>query len=134
MGYKVRFEPSGREIELSPDETILQGAMSAGVHINASCGGSGTCGKCKVKIVRGETTLPPMPQLQKWEIEQGYRLACMTKPTTDIVVEIPIESQIDRTVLRRERAGFARVLSPQDINQLVQGWTIDPTVFSGILS
>jgi len=133
MGYKVRFEPSGREIELSPDETILQGAMSAGVHINASCGGSGTCGKCKVKIVKGETTLPPMPLLQKWEIEKGYRLACMTKPTTDIVVEIPIESQIDRTVLRRERAGFARVLSPQDINQLVQGWTIDPTVFKRYL-
>ena len=133
MGYKVRFEPVGRELELAPDETILQGAMSAGVHINASCGGSGTCGKCKVKIVKGETTVPPMPMLQAWEVKEGYRLACMTKPLTDIVVEIPVESQIDRSVLRRERAGFAKVLSPQDIHQLVRGWTIDPTVFKRYL-
>ena len=37
---------------------LLQAAMEAGIHINASCGGSATCGKCKVKILKGTVDSP----------------------------------------------------------------------------
>ena len=37
--------------------------MEAGIHINASCGGSATCGKCKVKILRGTADSPRHPKV-----------------------------------------------------------------------
>ena len=42
--------------------------MEAGIHINASCGGRGTCGKCKVKILKGSVDSPKHPKLSQWEI------------------------------------------------------------------
>ena len=51
--HKVTFLPSERKISVDEEENLLQAAMEAGIHINASCGGSATCGKCKVKIAEG---------------------------------------------------------------------------------
>jgi len=37
-----------------PDgENLIRAAMEAGVHINASCGGEGVCGKCRVIVEDG---------------------------------------------------------------------------------
>ena len=124
----ITFRPSGRKIEVEREENILEAAVAAGIHINASCGGSGTCGKCKVKIVRGKTRSPQNPKLSKREFDEGYRLACNTFCLGDLEVEIPLESQVDPSVLRLKREGRYR-LSPRDIDQLVEGWEIDPAVF-----
>ena len=47
---QVTFLPSDVSIEVPRGETVLRAAMAAGVHINASCGGDGVCGKCRVII------------------------------------------------------------------------------------
>ena len=129
--YTVTFHPSERRISVEPNENLLQAAMEAGIHINASCGGSATCGKCKVKIVQGEAASPKHPKLPQWEYGQGYRLACLTPVQGDLDVEIPLESQVDRSVLalKGDRSAHKYLLSPQDIYQLVRGWDVDPTVF-----
>ncbi len=124
----ITFRPSERKIEVGREENILEAAVAAGIHINASCGGSGTCGKCKVKIVRGKTRSPQNPKLSKWEFDKGYRLSCITACLSDLEVEIPIESQVDPSILRLRREG-RNLLSPRDIDQLVEGWEIDPAVF-----
>ncbi|MBU2054264.1 MAG: DUF4445 domain-containing protein [Proteobacteria bacterium] len=129
--YKVTFHPSGRSISVDEGENLLQAAMEAGVHINASCGGSTTCGKCKIKIAGGAADSPMHPKLSPAEYEEGYRLACLTSIRGDLNVEIPPESQVDKAALAlkgdREQASY--LLSPKDIYQLVQGWDVDPTVF-----
>jgi len=43
---KVKFLPHGREVEVEKGTTVIRAALNAGVHINASCGGNGVCGKC----------------------------------------------------------------------------------------
>jgi uncharacterized 2Fe-2S/4Fe-4S cluster protein (DUF4445 family) len=101
----ITFRPSGREIEVEREENILEAAIAAGIHVNASCGGSGTCGKCKVKIVEGKTRSSKNPKLAKREFDKGYRLACITSFLSDLEVEIPIESQVDPSVLRLKREG-----------------------------
>ena len=113
------------------EENLLQAAMEAGIHINASCGGSGTCGKCRVKLLNGAVDSPKHPKLTQWEYDEGSRLACLTSIRSDIDVEIPLESQVDKSVLalRGDRGAHKYLLSPQDIYQLVQGWDVDPTVF-----
>ena len=105
--------------------------MEAGIHINASCGGSGTCGKCKVHLLNGVPDSPKHPKLTQWEYDQGERLACLTTIRGDIDIEIPIESQVDKSVLeiKGDREAHKYLLSPQDIYQLVQNWEVDPPVF-----
>jgi uncharacterized 2Fe-2S/4Fe-4S cluster protein (DUF4445 family) len=129
--HNVTFLPSERKILVDEEENLLQAAMEAGIHINASCGGSATCGKCKVKLLKGVVDSPKHPKLTQWEYDQGYRLACLTPIRGDIDVEIPIESQVDKSVLalKGDRAAHKYLLSPQDIYQLVKGWDIDPAVF-----
>ncbi len=78
--------------------------MEAGIHINASCGGSATCGKCKVKILKGARSTPRgIPSCRSGNMTEGYRLACLTTVRGDIEVEIPIESQVDKSVLETQR-------------------------------
>jgi uncharacterized 2Fe-2S/4Fe-4S cluster protein (DUF4445 family) len=58
--HNVTFLPSERKISVDEEENLLQAAMEAGIHINASCGGSATCGKCKVRILMGiRSRIPP---------------------------------------------------------------------------
>ena len=76
--HNVTFHPSERKISVDEEENLLQAAMEAGIHINASCGGSATCGKCKVKILKGAVDSPKHPKLTQWEYDEGYRLACLT--------------------------------------------------------
>jgi uncharacterized 2Fe-2S/4Fe-4S cluster protein (DUF4445 family) len=129
--HKVTFHPSGRSISVERGENLLQAAMEAGIHINASCGGSATCGKCRVRLLKGKMDSPPHEKLSDEEYGHGYRLACLTSVTDDIDVEVPPESRIDRSVLalKGDRGSARYLLSPKDIFQLVRGWDVDPTVF-----
>ncbi|HBB17056.1 MAG TPA: ferredoxin [Syntrophus sp. (in: bacteria)] len=128
---KVSFHPSGRSVAVVEGENLLQAAMEAGIHINASCGGSGTCGKCRVKIVGGAADSPMHDRLSPAEYKEGFRLACLTSIRGDLDVEIPLESQVDKSALalKGDREQGSYLLSPKDIYQLVQGWDVDPTVF-----
>ncbi|MCX8022887.1 MAG: ASKHA domain-containing protein [Syntrophorhabdaceae bacterium] len=130
--FKVKFLPLDRIYTTDGDETILDVAMKFGVHINASCGGNASCGKCKIKVVEGNISSPLHPRIPKWEYDAGFRLACMTRPKSDVVIEIPFESQIDRYALKqKERASL--ILSPSDLGELVKGWEVDPAVFKRYL-
>ncbi len=76
---KVTFQPQGRVVYVLPGTKIIEAAAVAGIIINAPCGGVGTCGKCKVKIV--------LPQQR-----QGEYLACRQIISEDTVIEVPCES------------------------------------------
>jgi ferredoxin len=52
---KITFLPGNASIQVARGESIIRAAMAAGVHINASCGGDGVCGKCRVIIEEGQT-------------------------------------------------------------------------------
>jgi uncharacterized 2Fe-2S/4Fe-4S cluster protein (DUF4445 family) len=97
--YRVRFIPHEREIEVAEDTVLIRAAMDAGVHINASCGGTGLCGKCRVLIEEGEVEGGINEKLSQKDIDQGYRLACQSLVKSDILVRVPIESEVDASVL-----------------------------------
>ncbi|MFP4159660.1 MAG: ASKHA domain-containing protein [Desulfobacterales bacterium] len=97
--YKVSFLPHEKQIEVEEGEHLIRAAMDAGVHINASCGGEGVCGKCRVLIESGEVEDGVSEQLSSEDIEKGYRLACLSKVKSDLTVRIPTESFIDAKFL-----------------------------------
>lgn len=98
-GCTITFLPHERVITVSSGESLIRAALQAGVHINASCGGEGVCGKCRVLVEKGTVAGGISERLSKEDIEKGYRLACLVKVSEDISVRIPIESSIDKSVM-----------------------------------
>jgi len=94
MPFKITFYPNRKTIEAKDGQTILKAGGAQGVHINATCGGKGNCGKCRVIVKEGKVTAKESAFLTEADIKQGVRLACMTKPASDLTVEIPLGSQM----------------------------------------
>jgi uncharacterized 2Fe-2S/4Fe-4S cluster protein (DUF4445 family) len=51
--FKLTFKPSGRSVYVLPGTLLLEAAGRAGIVLQTPCGGNGTCGKCKVRVVGG---------------------------------------------------------------------------------
>ncbi len=97
--YKVKFLPHNKEIIVPGGQKLIRAAMEAGVHINASCGGEGVCGKCRVLLEEGELGEGVSEKLSKEDIARGYRLACKSIVNSDVTIRIPLESSIDAKAL-----------------------------------
>ena len=101
--HKIKFLPHNKKITVMHGENLIRAAMEAGVHINASCGGEGVCGKCRVIIEDGSVEGGITEKLSKEDIEKGYRQACLASVQSDVVVRIPIESEVDISVLNLQK-------------------------------
>jgi uncharacterized 2Fe-2S/4Fe-4S cluster protein (DUF4445 family) len=80
--------PDDRWVKVKRELTLLEALPEAGVELESDCGGEGTCGKCKVRIVTAIG--PPDDQekklLSKEELERGERLACRVRIKKSLVV------------------------------------------------
>ncbi len=87
-----QFKKGKDGLKIHPGLTILEFAQMAGIRINAECGGAGTCGKCTVRIEKGEENLsPPTHFEKKSNLQEKERLACqarIVRDKTDMVVYI----------------------------------------------
>lgn len=101
--HKILFLPHNVEMDVDQGENLLRAAMEAGVHINASCGGEGVCGKCRVIIEKGEVEGGITEKLTTEDREKGYHQACLSTVRSDLVVRIPIESEVDAGLLNLSR-------------------------------
>jgi uncharacterized 2Fe-2S/4Fe-4S cluster protein (DUF4445 family) len=118
LGKHVTFKPYEISVEVPDGENLLRAALLAGVHINASCGGEGVCGKCKVLLESGELTSTHSGLLSDEEWDLGYRQACQSFIHGDVVIRIPPESLLDRRTLTRRRTGVGLRPSPIDLEAL----------------
>ena len=98
--HKVTFQPHGTTIAVVDGENLIRAAMEAGVHINASCGGEGVCGKCRVLIEEGDIEGGITEKLDDSDVTKGFRLACQSRILSDLVVRRPVESAIDTSALK----------------------------------
>ena len=97
--HSVLFLPHNKKVTVPYGHNLIRAAMEAGVHINASCGGEGVCGKCRVMIEDGTVGGGISSKLKKVDQEKGYRQACLADVKSDLVIRVPIESEIDAGVL-----------------------------------
>jgi len=105
MTYTVKFLPHTVSVNVEPSESLIRAAMEAGVHINASCGGTGVCGKCRVLLEEGTMDGGISEHLSDEDQGKGYRLACQSQITSDITIRIPVESQVDTSRLNAQLGG-----------------------------
>jgi|Deesub1362A_J573_1020465.scaffolds.fasta_scaffold00073_52 uncharacterized 2Fe-2S/4Fe-4S cluster protein (DUF4445 family) len=100
---------TGKVISVLANESILNALKRHEVYLVASCGGKGTCGKCKVKIIEGKVDVVSTGKLTLRERESGFVLACQSFPQGDILVEIPESSRLiigDKIAVSRSRDLF----------------------------
>ncbi len=88
---RLEFRPGGLVVMVPPGTTIFNAASWAGLTIDAACGGQGTCGKCKVRILKGlqAETSDDLDHLTSEELADGWRLSCRAVVRSETVVEIP---------------------------------------------
>jgi len=126
LGKIVTFKPYDFTVEVEAGENLLRAALSAGVHINASCGGEGVCGKCRIILEEGELECPDTTLLTQDEWSLGYRQACQCRVLSDVVVRIPPESLLDKKTITRRRAGLSLRPSPIDVASLKEQGLYNP--------
>lgn len=97
MTHPVTFLPTAKTVHVEENTTLLQAAIQAGLLIDAPCGGGGTCAKCRVRLHAGQAAAGGSShRLTADELARGWRLACGTKVTEALTVEIPASSQVAR--------------------------------------
>jgi uncharacterized 2Fe-2S/4Fe-4S cluster protein (DUF4445 family) len=87
----LRFEPSGRRVRVPAGVTLFDAASWNGIAIDSTCGGHGTCKKCKVQVLSGEAAITSLDTraFVPDELRKGWRLACRVEVATDLEVEVP---------------------------------------------
>ena len=90
--YEILFEPDGKKVLVPDGINLLKAARIAEVHLNSSCNGKGSCGKCKLVIESGNYETVDTPLLSDSEKEKQYVLACLTKVHGNITARIPEEA------------------------------------------
>lgn len=99
--YKIRTNRN--EVFESQNESILETMQRHGIYIQASCGGKGSCGRCKVKVTEGVVNSLSFFGISEKEKSSGYVLSCQSYPQTDISIEIP-----ERLITVSERIAGAK--------------------------
>ena len=82
----VTFTISGKAAPLPADTSVLEAAEHVGVAIDNSCR-AGTCGLCKVKLLKGAVTMAVEDALSAEEKALGIILACQAKSRANLEVE-----------------------------------------------
>ena len=88
---RLRFEPDGVEVRVPSGTPIFDAASWNAVAIDSTCGGYGTCKKCRVRIVSGEVAISAVDPraFTAEELRDGWRLACRASAQEDLIVEVP---------------------------------------------
>src|SRR5882672_3515741 len=80
-----------KETRVPAGTTLFDGASWNGVAIDSTCGGHGTCKKCKVRVASGQQAVSVVDPraFTPEELRAGWRLACRAQAAEDLVVEVP---------------------------------------------
>jgi len=80
-----------RPVRVPYGVTLFDAASWNGIAIDSTCGGHGTCKKCRIRIEQ-DAPVPSSLDVRAYtaeELRQGWRLACRTIATQDTAVEVP---------------------------------------------
>ncbi|EGK13338.1 NADH:ubiquinone reductase (Na(+)-transporting) subunit F [Psychrobacter sanguinis] len=72
---------------------LLQTLASEGIFLSSACGGGGTCGQCRCKVLEGGGSILPTEEghFTQGEIRDNMRLACQVAVKQDMKIEVDPE-------------------------------------------
>ncbi|AFM01615.1 MULTISPECIES: ASKHA domain-containing protein [Desulfitobacterium] len=98
---RIIFQPGAISVPVTAGTTIMEAMNQSGLGEDFPCGGRGKCGKCRVKVIEGleDFTAIDKDRLTSQELDEGIRLACITKINRDMMVEIQSPKQLQHNIL-----------------------------------
>ncbi|MDP6214842.1 MAG: ASKHA domain-containing protein, partial [Acidimicrobiales bacterium] len=115
--HLVVFTPSGHRGHVPDGTTVLDAARKLGVDLDSVCGGRRICGRCQVEptfgefakhgiVATGDHVSPRGPVETDYKGRRpllgDLRLGCAARITGDLVIDVPVTSQVHRQVIRKE--------------------------------
>ncbi len=87
----IEFKPQGKKTRVPSGMSIFNAANWIGLPIDSTCGGRGTCGKCKVRVVKGDAATSGADRefFSEPELSEGWRLSCRARADHDLICEVP---------------------------------------------
>jgi len=87
----LTFQPSGTRVRVPPGVTLFDAASWNGIAIDSTCGGHGTCKKCKIQVTGGQVPASPLDAraFSPDELRAGWRLACRAQAAGDLEIAVP---------------------------------------------
>ncbi|MEX0991481.1 MAG: ASKHA domain-containing protein [Actinomycetota bacterium] len=88
---EVTYQPSGKVAHVPEGTTVFNAAHWAGLPIESSCGGRGTCGKCSVQVLEGDFAPTPADarHLTEAQVDEGWRISCQAVINGDALCDVP---------------------------------------------
>ncbi len=88
---KIELFPANKSISVPTGVSVFDAASWNGIAIDSTCGGHGTCKKCKVKITKGRVPISRLDirAFSEKELNEGWRLACVSRAVEDLKIEVP---------------------------------------------
>ncbi len=93
LTLQIINEAGNSEIRCRKGSSLLEVLVQNGFHPDSPCGGTGRCGKCKVKIINGRANITAADEacFSAQELQEGWRLACRLVPEQNMTVFVPKE-------------------------------------------
>lgn len=116
---QIVFTPSGIRGSVEIGTDVLSAARALGADLDTVCGGNGECGRCKVQLSEGRFSKFQIESVQthlssvgpadsklytQAQLNAGFRLGCRARILGDVVIDIPVESQVHQQVVRKAAA------------------------------
>ena len=89
------------DINADPEKTfstlaggkLLNSLAEAGIFLSSACGGGGTCGQCRCRVLEGGGSMlsTEAGHFTRGEAKEGWRLSCQTAVKQDLKIEVPAE-------------------------------------------
>src|SRR5512135_2885495 len=85
---QIRLHPQGSALQVSRGTPLQEILFEHGVEF--PCGGHGRCKGCRVRILSGDAPWTPEEEqiLSRAELADGWRLACRSRASGDVTLEI----------------------------------------------
>ena len=82
-----------RHLHMPVGVKLMQGLADADLFVASACGGGGTCGQCKVRVLSGGGAILPTETslINKRDAARHYRLSCQVTVKQDMQIRVPDE-------------------------------------------
>lgn len=100
----IKFLPSKKTIEVPRDYNLRQAILDCDLELESSCGGVGTCGKCRVRVIEGDIFSKKSKFIDQNDAEAGFVLACLSKVKSNLIIDIP---EVKKSKAKIEKGAFS---------------------------
>jgi uncharacterized 2Fe-2S/4Fe-4S cluster protein (DUF4445 family) len=115
MAYSIKILNLDKTIRAKKGDSLADKILESGIDLSLYCQKKAVCGKCFVEILEGY--LPPLDEIedlliQKNKLNQSHRLACRYKVTGNLVIKIPPESLLQKTLILKTGIELPLTIDP----------------------